>query len=68
MQSIRALGRVVGIQEGSLCIDVDMDVHSRTSLRLDDEACVAYSFAYGMAGSRFEDVIWHEFTGQDCIS
>lgn len=68
VQSIRALGRVVGIQEGSLCIDVDMDVHSRTSLRLDDEACVAYSFAYGMAGSRFEDVIWHEFTGQDCIS
>ena len=33
-----------------------------------DEACVAYSFAYGMAVSRFEDVIWHEFTGQDCIS
>lgn len=68
VQSIRALGRVVGIQEGSLCIDVDMDVHSRTSLRLDDEACVAYSFAYGMAASRFEDVIWNEFTGQDCIS
>ncbi len=35
--SIRALGRVVGIQEGSLCIDVDMDLHSRTSRRLDDE-------------------------------
>ena len=68
VQSIRALGRVVGIQEGSLCIDVDMDVHSRTSLRLDDEACVAYSFAYGMAASRFEDVIWNEYTGQDCIS
>ena len=33
-----------------------------------DEACVAYSFAYGMAASRFKDVIWHEFTGQDCIS
>ncbi len=31
VQSIRALGRVVGIQEGSLCIDVVMDVHSRTT-------------------------------------
>ena len=68
VRSVSALGRVVGIQEGSLCIDVDMDVHSRTSLSSQEDACVSASLAYGMAASRYEDVVWKEFTGQDSIS
>lgn len=68
VSSVSALGRVVGIQEGSLCIDVDMDVHCRTSLRQDDDQCVSSSLLYGMAASRYEDVVWKEFTGQDCVS
>ena len=29
---------------------------------------ISASLAYGMAASRYEDVIWKEFTGQDSIS
>lgn len=68
VSSVSALGRVVGIQEGSLCIDVDMDVHSRTSLRRGEDRCVSSGLLYGMAASRYEGEIWKEFTGQDCVS
>ena len=61
-------GRVSGLSEGSLYIDVDTDSHSVISLTGDEDASREYMLSTGMMGSLYESTVWEELTGYESVS
>ena len=61
-------GNIVGINEGSLFIDIDRDVHGVVSNVGDKEQVKEYMLTAGMMSSNYESVIWEEFTGMESVS
>ncbi|MDE7365990.1 MAG: hypothetical protein K2N24_01405 [Lachnospiraceae bacterium] len=62
------MGRVVGLEEGSLYIDVDLDSHGVVSLTGDKEAEQRYMLTTGMLSSAYEGAIWEELLGVEAVS
>ena len=64
----RLYGTPVGLDEGSLYIDVDHDAHSVVSLNGDHDTEKQFMRASGMMSSLYESTIWEELTGAESIS
>lgn len=62
------MGTVVGLEEGSLYIDVDLDSHGVVSLTGDKEAERRYMLTSGMLSSAYEGMIWEELLGVEAVS
>lgn len=65
---VTMLGSVVGIEEGSVYIDIDLDSHGVVSLSGDKEAEQRYMLTTGMLSSAYEGSIWEELLGIEAVS
>ncbi|MCM1496755.1 MAG: hypothetical protein NC089_13290, partial [Bacteroides sp.] len=65
---VAMMGTVVGLEEGSVYIDIDLDSHGVVSLTGDKEAEKQYLLTTGMLSSAYESMIWEQLLGVEAVS